>query len=90
MLSSLLSVTSVGCKFSSLNIFSCCAGVLRGSVVFRRVLVLQRLHPLHARRLRGVSGAAADEEHVRDPANGEQALYDSGNSSASIQLYFLY
>lgn len=66
------------------------AGVLRRAVVFGRVLVLQRLHPLHACRLRSVSGAAADEEHVRDPTDGEQTLHDSGKSSAPVHALCLY
>jgi len=54
------------------------AGVLCGSVVFGWVLVLQCLYALHACGVWSVSGAAADEEHVRNPQDGEQTVHDSG------------
>ena len=54
------------------------SGVLCGAVVSGRVLVLQCFHTLHAGGVRGLPGPAADEEHVRDPSHGEQALHDPG------------
>ena len=53
-------------------------GVLRGPVVPGRVLVLQRLHALHADRLRGHARAAAAQEHGRDQKDGKQALPHTG------------
>ncbi len=61
------------------------AGVLCGSVVFGWVLVLQCLYALHACGVWSISGSAADEEHVRNPQNGEQTLHDPGNCS-NVQL----
>ncbi|XP_069320911.1 collagen alpha-2(IX) chain-like [Eulemur rufifrons] len=54
------------------------SGVLCGTLVPGRVLVLQRLHAVHAGGVCGLPGAAADAEHVGDPEDGQQAPRDPG------------
>jgi hypothetical protein len=60
------------------------SSLLRAPVVPRRVLVLQRVHSVHASLVRVHSSAATAPKHAANSTNGQQDVQDHGVPNAEM------